>query len=66
MHEILEKNSLLIAGGLTKLFIDHETKESSPITDSVEIYDCDGENFKLPDLPRPLFGPSLAWNEGNI
>ena len=65
MHEILE-NSLLIAGGIPKMFIDHENKWSSPVSDSVEIYDCDGENFKLPSLPRPLFGTSLAWNEGNI
>ena len=61
MHDILD-NSLLIVGGATKLYL--EDQMSSPVTENAEIYMCDGETFRLPSLPRPMFGSSLAWNEG--
>ena len=53
------ESSLLILGGVSKLFLSQYNQ--SLIMNTFEIFGCSDESISLPPYPLEVFGPSMIW-----
>ena len=61
---ILDDYSLLLVGGVTKLYMNDQS--TSPMSNKVELYSSDVGPEPLPSLPQELIGVGLAYGDDKI